>query len=236
MAKRSKDWFPQTRPKQLVMFTNVNQKIGGYKDKLPFPTAKVDRVQLICETFIALYNFVEQTRATAQQLTDYQDLILTADGGTQGEAAPAVPVFQVLTLPAGAFVGLFAEFRELRDDILAADNYTRGIGEDLMIVAAEGEETDAAEIVAAIKPTALADDYKVRVEGRMQGMKAMRVEYLKKGDTVPQSFYLTNLPAEIKIAPTEAGQPESGSIRAILIENNEDVGQWSPSYRVTVSD
>lgn len=235
MKRKNSNWLPTSRAQQLIMFTNIKAKIAGYVTSLPFPTAKKDRLVLICDTFIALSNYVEQTRATTQQLTEYQDLILTADGGTQGDPAPPVPEFKALTLPADAFVGIFEEFRKLVEDIKAADNYTRGIGEDLMIVAPEGADLIEDEIVAAMKIQTFAG-YKVRVESSLQGMDAMRVEYQKRGASDWQiAGFLTKLPGEVTIAPTVPGNPESGEMRCVLISKNEPVGQFSPNYPVTVS-
>lgn len=228
-------WFPTSRPKQLIMFTNVKAKIGGYAAILPLAAAKVTRIELICDIFIALFNYVEQTRATAEQLTEFQALIETAAGNTPGKPAPDAPVFQPLNLPAGAFVGIFEEFKDLVEDIKAADNYTRGIGEDLMIVAPEGTSTPDADIAASIQPQATGSNYKVNIKGSLQGQSAIRVEYYRKGAGVPQSFFFTKLPGEITIVPHTPGEPESGSLRAILLRNNQEIGQWSPDYPVTVS-
>lgn len=235
MKKQSQSWFPKTRPQQLIMFTNVRAKIAGYEGILPLTDAQVKRIQLICDTFIAVYNFVEQTRATTQQLTDWQDLIFTGEGGTQGEAAPAAPAFTAPTMPGGAFVGIFQEFRERRDDILSADNYTHGIGVDLMIVAPEGEDLDLNELVASARLTSL-PGYKIRAEGSLQGMDAMRFDYQRKGASawLPVAF-LTKLPAEFTITPQTAGEPETGVVRAVLLKNNQEVGQFSPLYPVTIS-
>jgi len=69
MKKKGKDWFPKSRPKQLVMFTNVKAKIAGYRNILPLTQEKIDRIVLICDVFIGVYNFVEQSRAKAANLT-----------------------------------------------------------------------------------------------------------------------------------------------------------------------
>ncbi|HEX8734842.1 MAG TPA: hypothetical protein VF721_05920 [Pyrinomonadaceae bacterium] len=235
MKKNQREWFPRNRSQQLDMFTNIKAKIGGYQASLPLEAAKVDRIILICETFITVYNFVEQTRATLKQLTEWQDLIFTAEGGTQGAIAPKAPTFNSVTLPDDAFVGLFPEFRKLRDDIINAANYTPGIGADLMIVAPEGEELDLNELTANVKLTSLAG-YKVRAEGSLHGMDAMRFDYQRKGASAwtPVAF-LTKLPAEFAITPETAGEPETGVIRAVLIEKNEEVGNFSPQYPVTIS-
>lgn len=230
--KKFQGWFARTRPKQLVQFTNMKAKIEDYADILPLATAKVTRILLICDTFIAVYNFVEQSRAKMKSLTDWQDLIFTGEGGTQGEAAPAAPAFQALALPAGAFVGIFEEFLELVADIKRCDNYTRAIGEDLMIVEIEGEERDPNEMSPAL--TLKASGYKVKIEGSLQGMKAIRLEYLKKGANIPQTFFLNKLPGEITVIASEPNIPEAGQIRAVFFEDNADIGEWSPNYSITL--
>jgi hypothetical protein len=217
------------------MFTNVKAKIEGYKSILPLPQEKVERIVLICDTFIGVYNFVEQSRAKMENVTDWQDLIFTGEGGTVGDDAPAAPVFQTFTLPVGAFVGIFEEFRELREDIVGADNYTEGFGEDLMIVGDESEELNLADVVADIEPKALPHTKKVRIEGSMQGLKGMQVHYQREGAADVQTFYLTNLPADITVQTAVAGQPENGVVRAVMYENNAPVGQFSPDFPVTIS-
>ena len=120
-------------------------------------------------------------------------------------------------------------------DIKAADGYTNGIGEDLMIVAAEGEDLVVDEIVCNITPQALPNDYKIKISGSLQGMSAVQVQYQPKGGVAVQNFFLTKLPANITVAAATAGQPESGFVRGILIENNAPIGQWSPDFPVTIS-
>ena len=232
---KNTDWFPRSRAKQLVMCSNLKAKIGNYETLLSFPTAKTARIILICDIFIELYNYVEQVRATTFTLTGFQNLIFNAQGGTQGAVAPEPPVFQTVTLPAGAFVGIFQELRELVDDIKNTDKYTRAIGEDLMIVAPESEEMNLNEVVPALKINALMNDYKVRVEGSLRGFKAIKIEYTAKGAVVPQEFFLTKLPGSIKIIPQQPGNAESGSIRGVFIKDNEEVGQRTPMYPVTIS-
>jgi hypothetical protein len=235
VKKQSVDWFPRNSSKQLDMFTNIKAKIAGYQAILPLTAAQIDRIILICDTFITVYNFVEQTRATLKQLTEWRDLIFTADGGVQGEVAPKAPTFNAVTLPDDAFVGIFQEFRELREAVVSAENYNPGIGEDLMIVAPESDELNLNELVAAVKLTPL-PGYKVRVEGSLQGMDAMRLDYQPKGASAwtPVAF-LTKLPAEFVVAPQTPGAAETGVVRAVLLEKNEEVGNFSPLYPITIS-
>jgi hypothetical protein len=217
------------------MFTNVRAKIGGYEAVLPLSAAQVARVELICDTFITVYNFVEQTRATTQQLTDWQDLIFKGIGGITGDSAPKALIFQIFELPVGSFVNIFEEFRELREQIVSADGYHDGIGEDLMIVAPKSDDLNLNELQASAKLTPLAG-YKVRAKGSLRGMDAMRFDYQRKGasDWTPVGF-VTKLSAEFIITPQTPGEPETGVIRVVLMEKNQEVGQPSPLYPITIS-
>ena len=70
----------------------------------------------------------------------------------------------------------------------------------------------------------------------MQGMDAMRVEYQRKGASIWSiAAFVTKLPAEFTITPATPGDPESGHIRAIFIKKNEEFGNFSPDYPVTVA-
>ncbi len=236
VRKKRTDWLEQSRAKRLVQITNIKDKIPDFETILPFPKAKKDRLILICETYITLANYIEQTRATMEQLTDYDELIEMAKGGTQGEPAPQFVGFKTLTLPAEAFVGIIIELRELVDDIKHCDNYTRNIGEGLMIVPVEGEDISEQDITPQMKTQPIASTYRVRVEGSLQGLDAVRADWRKKGASVWQIGigFLTKLPGEITIPAVVQGEPESGELRFIMIDENEPVGQFSLIHSLTV--
>jgi hypothetical protein len=236
MKKRREWWFPKTHSAQRAMFANIRDKIAGYKNALPFPTEKIARMQLICDTFLAVNDYTEQTRATAQSLTDWQNLIYDGgDGFANGAEAPAAPLFTAVTLPAGAFVNIFEDFKRLVDDIKHADNYTEGIGEDLMIVPPEGEDLLEDELHAELKSVQAIGGYKIRLDASLQGMSAVRVEYWAKDASIPQVDKFTKFPAVMTIYPKTAGEPEAGRVRATLLKDNEPVGLPSPEYPVTLS-
>lgn len=104
-----------------------------------------------------------------------------------------------------------------------------------MIVAVITTPTPLVDLTVELK-VSVQPGYVVRVGGSLQGMDAMRVEYKKNGASGwSNAAFLTKLPADVTITPATPGQPESGHIRAILIRKNEDVGNFSPEYPVTVS-
>jgi hypothetical protein len=232
MAK-SNDWMPSRLADLLVMFQNVLAKISGYESVLPLTTAQVARVELICNEFVEVYNFVTQARATTESLVAWRDHIFT--GSPAGDPAPAPPAFPTYGAAIGSFIGIFTEFRELVDIIKSSPGYTQAIGEDLMIVAPKQEKAIEDEVVPNLKVTTGAG-YEVSVAGSMQGMDALRVEYQRNGASGWSiAAFLTKMPGTFSIAPHTPGDPETGRIRAIFIKKNADFGNMSPEYPVTLS-
>lgn len=233
MKRKKGDWLPKSKAAQMIMFTNVRAKIGGYAAILPLTAAKVSRIEAICDIFIAVFNFTEQARATYSSLTEWQSNVFT--GSPSGSAAPDPPPFPVFTAPASFTIGIFEEFRELRDDIVEADGYTDAIGEDLMIVAPESEDLSEAELIPEIG-VQTAFGYTVEITGSLKGTDAMRFYYKRKGAAAPVSVaYLTKLPGKFKIPPQTPGEPESGELYAFFIEDNEEIGQPSLIHPITLS-
>lgn len=229
----TKDWLPRSLAAMLVMFTNVLAKIDPYEAILPITHAQTVRIKLICNEFIAVYNYVTQCRATTESLVEWRDNIFY--GSPTGDDAKEPPAFPSYTEVSDSFIGIITEFRELRELIVASPGYTRAIGEDLMIVAVEGEKLTESEVAPSLKVTT-DSGYEVHIVGKMQGMDAIRIEYQRSltADWHQVAFF-TRLPGRLTITPQTPGQPENGNIRAIFIEKNEPFGDYSPSYPVTIS-
>lgn len=228
-----KPWFPSSLGDQAAMFANIKAKISGYTAVLPITAAQETRILLICNTFSAAYEYVEQIRASTSSLVEWRDIIF--NGSPTGDPAPATPAFATPSLPVGAFIGILTEFRDLRELIVASPGYTESIGEDLMII---GEEQGKAigETVAPALTVSTATGYQVNISGSMQGNDAMRIEYQRQGQASWNiAAFVTKMPASFTISPAEAGLPENGRIRAIFIVKNQDFGNYSPEYPVTIS-
>ncbi len=225
--------MPSRLADMLVMFQNVLVKVEGYKSILPITSAQIDRIKLICNEFVAVYTYVVQARATTESLVEWRDIILK--GSPAGDAAPAPPTYPAYTAVAGSFIGILTEFRELRDVIVAAPGYTQAIGEDLMIVKPATEKLFEGSVAPDLK-VSTAVGYEVTVAGSMQGMDAMRVEYQRSGAATWSTVaFLTKTPGTFTITPATPGTPENGRIRAVFIKKNEQFGNFSPKYPITLS-
>lgn len=227
------DWYPGRRDRQRVMYGNFRAKIGNYDTIIAGLTHEmIDRLKLICDTYIAIYDGLEMNDATIRDAHEWQK---DMERGNESEPVQPPPVFQTITLPSGAFKGFVKEFREMVGLLKKMPGYTQAIGADLMIVPVKGEPQSPETMQPNLKYT-IAPDYTVRVAGKMQGMKVVKFYYRLKGEADYKYVgFLTNLPGEIQIAPATPGKPEVGDIRAVFVENNTEVGQFSQSQEITLS-
>lgn len=227
------DWYPTTRPKQRAMYWNVLRKIDNHKEAIAdLSDARVARIKVICQMYVALYDWLEQSEAALKGGYEYQK---DMERGELSEAPSPVPVFPALVLPAGAFKGFVQEFREEMGLLKRQPGYTRAIGEDLMIVAAAKEAQRPEDKQPALEYAAR-QGFKLWVTGRMKGMGAVKFYYRRKGAT--DWFFvafLNKLPGEIQIPPAQAGVPEIGEIKAIYFDDNQEIGQFSTNTEITLS-
>jgi len=224
--------MPYRLPEKLTVFENVKAKIGGYATILPLTNTQLTRITEICDTFIYAYNAIEQSKATMKSLISWRDIILSNE--MSPGALPERPMFNNALPPAGATAGIYAEFRKLIEIVKAAPGFTDAIGEDLKIMPPSRNGKPLAEIIPLVK-VSNAGGHAVKISGSLDGMDAMRVEYLRKGEENWRTVaFLTSLPEIVSIDPAVKGEPETGSFRFILIKKNKDVGQYSPSMRVTI--
>jgi hypothetical protein len=232
----NKDWLPTRLPEQAVVFENVAAKIAGYQTALGLTAPQVAAIQRICAEFDTAYTRTEQSRAATLALVQWRDTIFK--GTPQGTVAPDPPVFPTIEMPVGSTIGILAEFRALRDIMLAAPGYTESIGEDLMIVAngSSGPNIPTGDAMPELK-LQVGSGYEINIAGPMHGMDAMRVEYQRNnnGSTWSLVGFLTKTPGVVHISPQTPGDPESGRIRARYIHSNDPVGSYSAEYPVTVS-
>jgi hypothetical protein len=228
------DWYPARRDEQRGMYENVFEKIDDYKSVMPefLTNERVARIKLICEMYIAVYDYLQQAEARLDGFYKFQKDL---EKGDEGEAVVAPPAFAELALPAGAFKGFVKEFRNTMGLLKRQDGYTAAIGADLKIVPVQGESISRDERQPAFKYE-MRQGYRLYVTGSMQGMRAANFYYRRKGQT-EWTFvsYLTRTPGEVHIPPAQAGTPEAGEIKAIFFEDNAEVGQFSTNTEVTLS-
>lgn len=229
---KNRDWFPSTRAEQNVMFVNFNAKINNYKTVFGLTDPLLAKLHTICDTFIEVYQKVEQNRAANSNLTSWQEKIF--NGTPKGDPVPQAPTFVAITVPADAFIGIFAEFRELVGFLKSNPDYTENIGLDLMIVANDAEQANAENISPDLKLT-LKNDVSVEIAFKKLDFDAIELQYRKAGaeNWLPADKATTS-PTMHTPQLTVAGQTEKFEYRGSYLQKNQRTGNWSPIYSVTV--
>lgn len=222
------DWLPAAEPEQLIIVQNLEDKIDKYATNLEIATAELAKTHTLLQTFVEVVSKNIQNQATAVAYTAFKNSI--KNGVPSGEPAPAAPVFEATTLPAGATVGVVEQLRKLRNRWLLADGYTPEIGADLMIVGTARADRPDADLVAVLKITE-PGGYVIGCAFSKQGKDAMRVQWRYAGTeawTAGGDF--TASPAAVSVPPTTPNQPVTVEVRGHLMEKNQPVGLWSPIY------
>lgn len=230
MAAKKKDWLARPLPDLNVMFTNVKGKISDYQVDYGLTQDWIDRVVLISNSFINGYTGIVQNRATAKDMSDWFEMLLK--GQPVGEPITPPPVFQIITMPAGAFIGIIAEFREMMGYFKANAAYTEAAGENLMIVAPDEQAPDIEDAMPELKVSVTVND-DVSAAYRKKEFGGLELQWRKVGQTMWQ---LADKSSETTITFTPAGitPPERIELRGVYLLKNERVGKWSPIYTLTV--
>ncbi|HQU82644.1 MAG TPA: hypothetical protein PKY59_05955 [Pyrinomonadaceae bacterium] len=226
------DWYPSKRPDQRAMYANFLAKIDTHAPTLALTSDLVLRLKLICQTFIAIHDWLDQLEATVSQAYDWRDDMETGD---ESEPPNKPPSFQELTISPDAFKGFVTEFREKVRQIKDNDAYTVDMGKDLKIVRAKGEELSLADAKPLLK-FASEPNFSVNISGKLQSFSAVKIYYRRRGTTEwVYVGFLTKLPGSLQITPAQAGVPEAGDIRARFVDDNQEVGQFSDNAEITLS-
>ena len=227
------DWYPTDGATERLMYGNIDAKIDNYAVKYPFLTADfLDEIHTMCRTFMECYDKIEFNRATGKQATQWFENIVSSKQDNTPASAP--PVYQLIVLPAGAFVGLEKFCREFAGLFKKQRNYDKADGLDLMIEREAVEPPNLTEVFPELKYTVLTDN-SIDFDWKKTGFDMLELQYRKEGATMWQ-FADKSTEKIINFAPplTAPGVPEKFEFRAIYLIKNQRVGQWSQLYVITV--
>ena len=225
-----KDWLKRPLPELSVMFDNVLAKIDIYQTPYGLTKEWVNRVKLICASFAAGYTGITQNQAAAKDMNKWFETLL--NGAPKGEAAPPAPTFQTITLPTEAFIGLLDEFREMMRFFKANAVYTVADGENLMIVAPADTNRNVSEAVPDLKASVNVNGA-VAVSYLKLEFSGLELQWRKIGQS---AWQLADKSTEKVITFTPEGitPPEKIELRGVFLLKNQRVGNWSPTYTLTV--
>lgn len=233
MKKKIKDWLlGKTLAEQDTMCVNIDAKIDNYKTPYDLSNDWLASVHLVCQTFHAAYTQVSESRATGKQRDSWFENL--REGKPKGSPAPAAPIFGAINLPAGATIGLYEQLRDKMDFFKSNEAYTEADGDDLMITAPKSDNLIVDDESPDLKPSEDASG-NVSVSYTKGDFSGLELQWREAGAAMWQpADKSTEKTITFKPNVSTTGAPVKIELRGVYILKNQRVGQWSPTYTLTV--
>ena len=221
-------YLPSDDAGRLSWLNNFSAKLPSYSAALELVAGDVSSVAADAAFFSYALNAQQQIAAYAQQWTTYKNA--ARDGGAPSlTTAPAAPALGVA--PAVVAPGIIVRIKAIVARIKVAPGYTDSIGQALGVIGA-----DQTVDVTTMKPvlTAQLDAGQVDIGWTKQGMDGIEL-HVDRGtgcvflaiDTIPNYTDTQPMPA--------AGQSALWKYKAIYIQADQRVGQWSDVVSIPVA-
>jgi hypothetical protein len=215
-------WYPKNIDALAAWYANFAAQLPALATKYGIAAATLTDVA----TDNAWIQYWVQARHDAdnlkQQLTAYFNII----AGNDLAAEIPAPIDFVLpgTAPAEAKPGIEAKTRAIARQIKGDQDYSEADGELLGIVSSETGEAPESVVDFALKTLA---NFELQATFRKFGMDALKLQYRYKGGNWQGAGFLVSSPGTFAIAPQEPNTAEEVEIRAIYIQKNAEVGEYS---------
>lgn len=222
-------WFPGTLQERAAWFNNFDTQFQMIGPTLGFTAADVTAVTNDKQNLQDIAVIAMQLDAYAEAVRQYR-IIITE--GAIGDPTPGFPALPGYKVPGAVATGTFERLDSLVKRILVAPAYTDEIGAMLGIIPSTPTPTPEPDMKPVMKASDSFGGYKFEVNVTRLGTTAFKVQVQRNGNgNWTDAAFATNNPAIITLTPTTPGQPERIMVRAVLLKNNEPVGQPSdPTY------
>jgi hypothetical protein len=223
-------YLPSDDAGRLAWMNNFSAKLPSYSVALGLAAGDVTSVTNDVAFFAYALNAQQQVAAYAQQWTTYKNAVRDGSAPALG-LAPVAPVLGVA--PTAVAPGIISRVKAMVARIKPAPGYTDAIGQALQIIGA-----DQTVDVNSLKPvlTAELDAGQVIVGWTKQGMDGIEIQ-VDRGDGKGFIFLAidTIVPYSDSQAMPAAGQSALWKYKAIYIQADQRVGQWSDVVSLPVA-
>ena len=225
-------WWPERKGDQIVWLYNCLAVWPGVGPAMGFTPAQVSALSQLLLEMVTVMNEVDQCQVAMKAVNDWKNTVVF--GPETNKTAPNSPLIATPGTPT-INGGFFQQLKGWRMQVMASVDYTDAVGEALGFVGAEKQSLNPADAEPDFR-VSTSTDYWVNFKGSLQGFRAAQVEYQRKGTiTWDNVGVLVRTPGGLQIAPATPGVAEAGVVRCIFIDDNQPVGNYSPSYPVTIS-
>lgn len=206
---------------------------------LPTVNGQLGLAQVDVDFFVKQASNYQYFLTAAQEISDKREAFTAFKRsifeGDPLAPAPVPPVFPVIAPPQPLVNGLETEAKAIIKRIKASSGYNPTIGEELGLVDTGPATFKADDLTAALKIQSKSGSV-VEITFSKQGQDAMRVEFMRKGETAWNlaGVYLSSPGTHItpSVPPDE---PESRQYRGSLLKKNDPIGNVSPIYTVVTT-
>jgi hypothetical protein len=220
---RGEDWLPEKPEEFAEWLVNFNKQLpGALATKYNIGAGELAQLSKDNDWTQYWVQAKLQTEMQKKQINDYFDTITKEPNEPQpAEPALSLPPDTPLPVPPG----MRRRIRDLAAKIKGQKAiYNNADGELLGIVGSSQTRP------ANPKPEfdlSTKTNFNLEAVYKMLGFKSIRFEYQYKGGAWQLGMIFTNSPGVFQVPPTVAGQAEQIFVRAIYLENNEPVGEYS---------
>jgi hypothetical protein len=224
-------YLPNDDNGKAAWLNNLSGKLPTYQAALGLTAADAASITADAAFFTYALNAQNEVAAYSQEWTAYKN---SARNGSDS-ALGAIPVAPVLPTPAPALVapGIFGRATALVARIKTAPGYTESIGQALQLIGADNP----------VDPTTLKpvldvelDAGQVDIGWTKQGMDGLEIQ-ADRGDGKGFVFLaIDTIPNYTDTAPMPAaGQSALWKYKAIYLQADQRVGQWSDVVSIPVA-
>lgn len=225
-------WYPRSLPDKVVWHANFDEQAA--EDGATYGLTPDDLKQIHADRLTVQF-LAEKNEYLEAELENWREMRDAFLNGDIGSTPPALPQFNVGSLPADALTGIGDRAERYADQIKISGNYTEGVGAAYKIIAPPGQDVPEDEMKPVFKAEAL-PNWKVRLRVALKGMSGVRV-LMQRGNDSNDWINVGNFPdGEIidDTPPAVPNQAETRRYKMIFLRKNEPVGEYSDIIEITI--
>lgn len=177
----------------------------------------------------AILDYLDAIRSTAQGLTAFKNQLFTGGGAI---TVPVLPVFIAPSVPVTA--GIFTLVGSVGSQIKAAVNYAEADGEAMGLEGAVIVPEPAGSVSPDLSKSRLASGGLTEIVWKKDRFTAIKI-MVDRGDGRGEIFLaIDTQPNYLDTVKPAAGTTAVYTYRAIYLLGDEEFGQWSQPFEITV--
>lgn len=227
----STDWYPRTLEGEREMYQAIFANFDDVNIKLKASDEVATRIKAIAQIFLAYDENLRLNEAAVEALSKAFKAIRTGKKGV--DSMPLTPTFHDLVIPAGDFVGIETEMREIRRYLKGLFTWTDNMGDILKMNGKEATTRNENEMSPSVKIKQVVD-VSIYVSTKKEGMDGVEYQWRIAGTEDWKFLKNSGETDDILEIPLAEGSAQKIELRAHFLKKFKRVGIWSPTYNLII--